>query len=53
MVLLRFEARKSCIFTEGSLKVENIEHLFDFVVTFYFIVLCSNAGCDQNGDCES
>ena len=30
----KVEARKSYLFTEGSLKVENNEHLFEFVVYF-------------------
>ena len=29
------KACKSFLFTEGTLKVENKEHLFDFVVTLY------------------
>ena len=29
-------APKSLLFTEGSLKFENKEHLFDFVFTLYF-----------------
>ena len=40
------------IFTEGSPEFENKEHLFDFVVTFYFMskfVRFSKA-CDQKGD---
>ena len=31
------------IFTEDSIKVENKEHLFDFVVTLYFTSLCFDA----------
>ena len=31
----KFKAPKSFLNTEGSLKVENKEHLFDFVVTLY------------------
>ena len=38
------KAGKSFLFTEGSLRVENKEHLFDNIVTLYFILLCSNAG---------
>ena len=30
----KVEARKSYLLTEGSLKVENNEHLFEFVVYF-------------------
>ena len=30
------KARKSFLFNEGSLKFENKEHLFDFVVTLYY-----------------
>ena len=29
----KVKARESFLFTEGSLKVENKEHLFDFIVT--------------------
>ena len=39
----KVKARNSFLFTEGSLKAENKEHLIDFVVTLYFISLCSNA----------
>ena len=39
----KVKARKSYLFTERSLKVENKEHLIDFIVTLYFISLCSNA----------
>ena len=38
-------ALKSFLFTEDSFKVENKEHLVDFIVTLYFISLCSNAPC--------
>ena len=31
----KVKARKFLLFTESSLKVENKEHLFDFVVTLY------------------
>ena len=40
--------RKSSLFTEGSLKVENKEHWFDFVVTLYLISLSSNAQLFEN-----
>ena len=39
----KVNAGKSFLFTEDSLKVENKEYLVDFVVTLYFISLCSNA----------
>ena len=39
----KVKAGKSFLFTEGSLKVENKEHLFDFVVTIYFTSLCFSA----------
>ena len=55
------KARKSFLLTEGSFKVENKEHLFDFVLTLFiisylrmkrslvkFVSFCK--GCDQNGD---
>ena len=35
----KVKAPKSFLYTEGSLKVENKEHLFDFVATLY-------PGCD-------
>ena len=31
----KVKAPKSFLFTEGSLKVENKEHFFDFVVTLF------------------
>ena len=37
------KASKTFLFTEGSLKVENKEHLVDFVVTLYFtntVIIC-------------
>ena len=43
----KVKARKSFLFAEGSLKVENKEHLVDFVVTLYFTSLCSNALCSS------
>ena len=39
----KVNAGKSFLFTEDSLKVENKEYLVNFVVTLYFISLCSNA----------
>ena len=39
----KVKARKSFLFPEGFLGVENKEHLFDFNVTLHFISLCSNA----------
>ena len=41
------KAHESFLFSEGSLKVENKEHLVDFVVTLYFTSLCSNALCSS------
>ena len=35
----KVKAPESFLFTEGSLKIVNKEHLFDFVVTLYFISL--------------
>ena len=43
--LTKVKARKSFLFTEGYLKVENKEHLFDFVVT---LLLISLLGSKQN-----
>ena len=37
-VPLRFKAGESFLFTEGYLKVENKEHLYDFIVTLYSII---------------
>ena len=42
-LIVKVKTCKSFLFTEGSLKVENEEHLFDFVVTLYFSSLCCNA----------
>ena len=42
-------ARKYFLCIEGSLKVENKEHLIDFVVTHYFISLWSNALSSSKG----
>ena len=39
----KVKARKSFLFTESSLRVWNKEHLFDFVVTLYFISIGYNA----------
>ena len=39
----KVKAKKSFLFTEGSLKVEIKEHLFDFVVTLY-------ASCKERGE---
>ena len=44
----KVKARKSFLFTEGSLKVENKEHLFDFVChtmyvkTIHYVCASSN-----------
>ena len=63
----KVKASKSFVFTQKFLVVvENIEHLLDFVIHFYFLSLCFNAlcsskvshiinfgfskVCDQNGD---
>ena len=40
--LTKVKACKSFLFTEGSLKVENEEHLFDLVVTLYLPNLTSS-----------
>ena len=39
------KARTSFLYTEGFLKVENKEHLVDFVITLYFTSFCFNALC--------
>ena len=33
----KVKTRKSFLFTEGSIKVENKENLIDFVATIYFM----------------